>query len=312
MAPEQFEDVKRVDVRADIYSFGILLFEMVAGRLPFIGRSFAEFRTLHQTQVAPELPTDHSGLRTIAATCLAKNPAERFGDFKKLRVELSAVYTDITGTLPPAPAQGTELQSHDLVNKGASLHHLGRDEAALACYERALKLDPNYAKGWQNKGSAVSGLGQKDDALKNGRRACELLPITKDAIDGAALAVNLAQIYAWTGEKDLALEQIADGQAVPARHELAARERRRHLAAGQLAAVARGAALGIQRLAPGGLGIGKHAVPDRLGRRLGMNRGTEREHCCERNEDGGRDCELHGSDCIKQRAARRPLVTNCR
>src|SRR5512132_4377621 len=37
---------------------------------------------------------------------------------------------------------------------------------------------------------------------------CELLPVSKDAIDGADIAINLAQIYAWTGEKDWALEQI--------------------------------------------------------------------------------------------------------
>ena len=39
----------------------------------------------------------------------------------------------------------------------------------------------------------------------------ELLPIDKDAISGVALAVNFAQIYAWTGEKDRAIEQIAGG-----------------------------------------------------------------------------------------------------
>ena len=42
-----------------------------------------------------------------------------------------------------------------------------------------------------------------------------ILPISKDAIDGAALAINLAQIYAWTGEKDLAIEQIATVERIP-------------------------------------------------------------------------------------------------
>jgi hypothetical protein len=47
------------------------------------------------------------------------------------------------------------------------------------------------------------------------RRACELLPVSKDAIDGTALAINLAQIYAWTREKDRAIEQIAAVERVP-------------------------------------------------------------------------------------------------
>jgi hypothetical protein len=60
-----------------------------------------------------------------------------------------------------------------------------------------------------------AGLGRKDEAIREGRRACELLPISKDAIAGAACAINLAQIYAWTGEKDLAIEQIAAVERVP-------------------------------------------------------------------------------------------------
>ena len=48
-----------------------------------------------------------------------------------------------------------------------------------------------------------------------GRRACELVPFTKDANDGIDLGINLAQIYAWTGEKDLAIEQIEMVQEFP-------------------------------------------------------------------------------------------------
>jgi hypothetical protein len=62
-----------------------------------------------------------------------------------------------------------------------------------------------------------AALGRKEDAVREGRRACELLPISRDAIDGVTCAVNLAQIYAWTGEKDLAIEQIAAVERVPNR-----------------------------------------------------------------------------------------------
>ena len=41
------------------------------------------------------------------------------------------------------------------------------------------------------------------------------MPISKDGVDGPAFAVNLAQIYAWTGQKDLAIAQIAALQNVP-------------------------------------------------------------------------------------------------
>jgi TolB-like protein/class 3 adenylate cyclase/Tfp pilus assembly protein PilF len=74
---------------------------------------------------------------------------------------------------------------------------------------------PDFAGGLSLLGVIDAALGRKEDAVREGRRACELLPISRDAIDGSACAVNLAQIYAWTGEKDLAIEQIATVEHVP-------------------------------------------------------------------------------------------------
>jgi TolB-like protein/tRNA A-37 threonylcarbamoyl transferase component Bud32/Tfp pilus assembly protein PilF len=51
-------------------------------------------------------------------------------------------------------------------------------------------------------------LGDKEKAIREGRTACDMLPPTKDALDGVWLMTNLARIYALTGEKDLALEQL--------------------------------------------------------------------------------------------------------
>src|SRR5205814_2386414 len=51
-------------------------------------------------------------------------------------------------------------------------------------------------------------LGEKEKAIKEGRAACDLLPVAKDAVRGVGLITNLAATYALTGEKDLALEQL--------------------------------------------------------------------------------------------------------
>jgi TolB-like protein/class 3 adenylate cyclase/Tfp pilus assembly protein PilF len=87
--------------------------------------------------------------------------------------------------------------------------------AAHSEVEKILEKQPNFAAALSLLGVIDAGLGRKEEGLREGRRACELLPISKDAIDGAALAVNLAQIYAWTGETDLAIEQIASVERVP-------------------------------------------------------------------------------------------------
>jgi hypothetical protein len=58
-------------------------------------------------------------------------------------------------------------------------------------------------------------LGYKEDAIREGRRAVELLPVTKDSIGGSLLVEYLALIYAWTGEKDLAFEQLRIAAKLP-------------------------------------------------------------------------------------------------
>jgi TolB-like protein/Flp pilus assembly protein TadD len=87
--------------------------------------------------------------------------------------------------------------------------------AARSEVERLLAKQPDFAVAISLLGVIDAGLGRKEQALQEGRRACELLPISKDAVSGVALAINLAQIYAWTGEKDRAIEQIATAERLP-------------------------------------------------------------------------------------------------
>jgi len=74
---------------------------------------------------------------------------------------------------------------------------------------------PNYAEGVCVLGMVDAALGHKDEAIREGRRAVELMPLSKDAIRGPLLIQYLAVIYAWTGEKDLALEQLSVLARIP-------------------------------------------------------------------------------------------------
>jgi TolB-like protein/class 3 adenylate cyclase/Tfp pilus assembly protein PilF len=87
--------------------------------------------------------------------------------------------------------------------------------AARAEVEKTMRDQPDYAQGLTALGVIDAGLGRKDDAIREGRRAVELVPISKDALDGTDLILNLAVIYAWTGEKDLALKQLAEIARLP-------------------------------------------------------------------------------------------------
>src|SRR5947208_12847177 len=87
--------------------------------------------------------------------------------------------------------------------------------AARAEVERTVRDQPDYGPPLCVLGLIDAGLGRKEEAIREGRRANELLPVTKDALGGAHIMEYLGVIYAWTGEKDLAIKQIAATLQVP-------------------------------------------------------------------------------------------------
>jgi len=90
--------------------------------------------------------------------------------------------------------------------------------AFITARNEAAKLiadQPDYAEALCVLGMADAALGNKEDAIREGRRAAELVPVSKNAIEGALLIRYLAVIYAWTGEKDLAFEQLTVAAKLP-------------------------------------------------------------------------------------------------
>ena len=111
---------------------------------------------------------------------------------------------------PHAYFEGVVATCQGDLEKAGKAFNVARGEIA-ATVER----DPEFAPAISFLGMIDAGLGRKQEALSEGHRACELLPPSKDAIDGVVLAVNLAQIYVWTGEKDLAIAQLAAVERFP-------------------------------------------------------------------------------------------------
>ena len=95
----------------------------------------------------------------------------------------------------------------------------GAEKAFAAARPNAVRItqeQPDYAPGWLILGLLDAGLGRKSEAIAEGKRARELLPISKDAFDGPIYATYLAMIYAWVGEKDLALKELELSASIPA------------------------------------------------------------------------------------------------
>src|SRR6266545_1195610 len=111
---------------------------------------------------------------------------------------------------PKASLEGTlYLYLDDKVNAHSAF------ERARIIAERLVRESPDDAARHGQLGLILAGLGQKDAAIAEGKRAVELLPESQDAFDGPDVTAVLAQIYAWTGEHDQAFGLLDHLLVVP-------------------------------------------------------------------------------------------------
>jgi serine/threonine-protein kinase len=81
--------------------------------------------------------------------------------------------------------------------------------------EKIVQAQPNYGPPLCILALIDAGVGRKEEALRESRRAVELVPLEKDSINGADMIQYSAIVAAWVGEKDLALQQLAKGAQIP-------------------------------------------------------------------------------------------------
>ena len=89
-------------------------------------------------------------------------------------------------------------------------------QRARPILEKAIQQGFDDASRHMTLGMVLAGLGEKDAAIAEGKRAVALLPESQDALDGPKMTLALAQIYAWTGENNAALELLERSLITPA------------------------------------------------------------------------------------------------
>jgi tetratricopeptide (TPR) repeat protein len=106
--------------------------------------------------------------------------------------------------------------------EGLAAWFRGDEPAARAAFnsarkelEQTVRNQPDYAAALCALGVLDAALGNKQDAIREGLRAVELMPVSKSAIEGAMLIQYLAVIYGWTGDKDHAIERLAEATKLP-------------------------------------------------------------------------------------------------
>jgi TolB-like protein/Flp pilus assembly protein TadD/class 3 adenylate cyclase len=155
---------------------------------------------------------DPQGLVTLGRAgvlMLQRKFKEALQVIQQFRGETFLVSASAT-TGPKASLEGTlYLYLGDKVNARSAF------ERARTVAERLVRESPDDAARHGQLGLILAGLGQKDAAIAEGKRAVELLPESQDAFDGPGIAIALAQIYALTGETDQALNILEHSLNTP-------------------------------------------------------------------------------------------------
>jgi tetratricopeptide (TPR) repeat protein len=135
---------------------------------------------------------------------------------------LQRKFSDALAVLKQLPQDASHSEKPRELFEGAIYTFLNDKEKALSAFERARSIaekavreGPDDASRHVTLGLILAGLGEKDLAIAEGRRAVQLLPESQDALDGPKMTVALAQIYAWTGESDEALQLLDRSLSTP-------------------------------------------------------------------------------------------------
>jgi serine/threonine protein kinase/predicted Zn-dependent protease len=129
-------------------------------------------------------------------------------------------YDTANRVIAATPAKGTEQTSSWA--EGLVARAGGDKQKAQAAFAAARKKmeatlgdKPKDSPYLADVATLDAGLGRKEDAVREARRAIELQPIAKDSLNGPRWVANLALVYAWTGERDRALEQLEVVATIP-------------------------------------------------------------------------------------------------
>lgn len=169
MPPEQFVAGARVDERSDIYSFGIVLYEILSGgQFPFKMEKtdprnyFSYFHQLHSTFV---LPRFDSPLYSVIAKCLAKSPQNRYASFAEVSADMKPLYRSAVGE-DYRPMTPEDMSANEDINYSASYFMLGDPNRALKHIDRAIAKAPWVTIAHNNKAGILAQLGRIEEAVR--------------------------------------------------------------------------------------------------------------------------------------------------
>ncbi len=171
MAPERFDQSNREDIRSDIYSFGVMLYELIVKERPFrfpdgfsirdLVRCHLREKPIDPLTVRPDLP---ESLARVILTCLKKRPDNRYPGFSEVTDALEQVYREIspTGRMRPRP-NVLGLKADSLNNQAVSLLDLGRRDEAMQLLSDAHSTNTDHIHAVYNLHTLLWSNGEASD-----------------------------------------------------------------------------------------------------------------------------------------------------
>jgi serine/threonine protein kinase len=223
MAPEQVEHPQEVDHRADIYSLGVVFYEMLTGELP-LGKFGPPSTRTHGMQIDVRLDE-------VVLHALEKEPGRRYQHASEVKTDVETIATapakqpSTPATRAPMTTDRTKPLAYilataavclviglavwfflsrggasaaKLTQEGSQLWQAHRLDEAIAKFNQAVKLDPKDAGAWNGLGWASFNSGKLPEAEKAFQTTLALDPNQPGALNG------LGQLYLAQKKYDLA------------------------------------------------------------------------------------------------------------
>ena len=202
-ACERWNNAQEIDQRADIYSFGCLIYLMITGHPPFNEMTRKKYHQAHCGK-EPDPPFENSEHETpgvneltdFVLKCLKKNPEDRYFDFDECRVDLMRYYWEIFGKQIIINKFDIRMNSADYFYRGLAYVGINHPMEAEKAYRKTLEIDPKYAHAWNGLGVLLDDQGRFDEAEKALQKAIEINP------KGADSWTNLGVLLAHQGRFD--------------------------------------------------------------------------------------------------------------
>jgi eukaryotic-like serine/threonine-protein kinase len=195
MAPELFDGPGTAGVWTDIYAFGVTLYELLTGKLPFDSMRDESLIRMHVSQ-APRDPRQvkpgvHPSVVPLVMKCLAKRPSERYQSFREVEKDLQALHKELYGEhYDPEWPEDNREESERWNEQGLAHMKLGEHSDAVRCFNYAADLDRGRADCWLNLAQARLKLWQYHEALM----------AVEEGLRRAVSRNEFGQLYAVRGE----------------------------------------------------------------------------------------------------------------